>query len=188
MATFNLHPCQCHVTSTYLLMIPRGSWTQEKPGKTFIQGFSKPYNFPKGWGQASNNYIQHIYSYSTLSNYPNTQHGRGNKFANAIGTHQQSLHNCSGNDVISGDYVGMSFDRLDTLMLKIEQCWCSWWRKHGEWCEGYSMPTFRKKTAVWFPIQISLSYISFLIVFQLCMRLFSGLSATSYLLGNISNF
>ena len=32
------------------------------------------------------------------------------------------------------------------------------------------------------------SYISFLIVFQLCMRVFSGLSATSYLLSNISNF
>ena len=64
------------------MMIPRGSWTWEKPGKTFIRGFFEPYNFPKGWGQASNNYIQHIYSYSTLRNYPNTQHGRGNKFAN----------------------------------------------------------------------------------------------------------
>ena len=79
-----------------------------KPGKirkNIHTGFFKPYNFPKGWGQASNKYIQHIYSYSTLSNYPNTQHGQGNEFVNAIGTDQQSLCNRSGNDAISGDYA-----------------------------------------------------------------------------------
>ena len=72
-------------------------------GKPFIQGFFKPYKFSKGWEQASSSYIQHIYSYSTLSNYPKAQHGQGNKFANAIGTHQRSLCNCSGNDATSGD-------------------------------------------------------------------------------------
>ena len=67
---------------------PSGILNLGKTRKTFIQGFFEPYNFPKGWGQASNNYIQHIYSYSTLSNYSKAQHGRGNKFANTIGTHQ----------------------------------------------------------------------------------------------------
>ena len=60
------------------------------------------YKFPKGWGQVSNKYIQHIYSYSTLSNYYKAQHSRGNKFANTIGMHQRSLCNHSGNDAISG--------------------------------------------------------------------------------------
>ena len=88
------------------VMIPQRSWTREKPGKTFIQGFFEPYNFPKGWGQVSNKYIQHIYSYSTLSNYSKAQHGRANEFANTIGTHQRSLHNRSGNDAISGGLRG----------------------------------------------------------------------------------
>ena len=90
-----------HHLSVEDMMIPQGSWTREKPGKTFIQGFFEPYNFPKGWGQVSNKYIQHIYSYSTLSNHFKAQHGQGNEFANTIGTHQRSLHNCSGNDAIS---------------------------------------------------------------------------------------
>ena len=84
---------------------PSGILNPGKTRKNIHTGFFKPYNFPTGWGQESNNYIQHIYSCSTLRNYPNTQHSLGNKFANAIGTHQQSLHNCSGNDVIPGDYA-----------------------------------------------------------------------------------
>ena len=67
--------------------------------------FFKPYNFPKGWDQASINYIQHVYSYSTVSNCPKVQHYQGNKFVNAIDVDQQSLHNPFGNDAMSGDYA-----------------------------------------------------------------------------------
>ena len=74
-----------------------------KTRKNIHTGFFEPYNFPKGWGQASNKYIQHIYSYSTLSNYSKAQYGQGNKFANTIGMHQRSLCNHSGNDGISGE-------------------------------------------------------------------------------------
>ena len=84
---------------------PSGILNPGKTRKNIHTGFFEPCNFPKGWGQASNNYIQHIYSYSTLSNYSKAQHSQGNKFANTIGMHQWSLYNCSGNDVISGDYV-----------------------------------------------------------------------------------
>ena len=82
---------------------PLGILNPGKTRKNIHTGFFEPYKFPKGWGQVSNNYIQHIYSYYTLSSYSKAQHGQGNKFANAIGMHQQSLHNRSGNDVISGD-------------------------------------------------------------------------------------
>ena len=67
---------------------PSGIVNLGKTRKNIHTGFFEPYNFPKGWGQASNNYIQHIYSYSTLSNYSKAQHGQGNEFANTIGTHQ----------------------------------------------------------------------------------------------------
>ena len=76
-----------------------------EPRKNIHAWFFEPYKFTKGWDQASINYIQYISSYSTLSNYPNVQHHQGNKFVNAIGTHQRSLCNPSGNDVMSGDYV-----------------------------------------------------------------------------------
>ena len=91
---------------------PSGILNPGKTRKNIHTGFFKPYNFPKGWGQASNNYIQHIYSYSTLSNYSKAQHGQGNEFANTIGTHQQSLCNRSGNDAISGDYVDSRLERV----------------------------------------------------------------------------
>ena len=84
---------------------PSGILNPGKIRKNIHTGFFEPYNFSKGWEQASGNYIQHIYSYSTLSNYPKAQDGQGNKFVNAIGMHQRSLYNCSGNDVISGNYV-----------------------------------------------------------------------------------
>ena len=67
---------------------PSGILNPGKIRKNIHTGFFKPHNFPKGYGHTSNNYIQHIYSYSTFSNYPNTQHSRGNKFANTIGMHQ----------------------------------------------------------------------------------------------------
>ena len=67
---------------------PSGILNLGKTRKNIHTGFFEPYNFPKGWGQVSNKYIQHIYSYSTLSNYSKAQHGRGNEFANTIGTHQ----------------------------------------------------------------------------------------------------
>ena len=98
------------------VMIPQGSWAWEKPGKTFIQGFFEPYNFLKGWGQVSNKYIQHIYSYSTLSNYSKAQHGWGNEFANTIGTHQWSLRNHSGNDVILGGIMQIA-DRNEFWLI-----------------------------------------------------------------------
>ena len=61
----------------------------QKTRKNIHTGFSfEPYIFPKGWGQASNKYIQHIYSYSTLSNYSKAQYGQGNEFANTVGMHQ----------------------------------------------------------------------------------------------------
>ena len=67
---------------------PSGILNPGKTRKNIHTGFFEPYNCPKGWGQVSNKYIQHIYSYSTLSNYSKAQHGRGNEFANTIGTHQ----------------------------------------------------------------------------------------------------
>ena len=70
-----------------------------------MHGFFEPYKFPKGQEQASSSYIQHIYNYSTLSNYPKAQDGQGNEFANTIGMHQQSLHNHSGDDAMSGAYA-----------------------------------------------------------------------------------
>ena len=91
---------------------PSGILNPGKTRKNIHTGFFEPYNFPKGWGQAYNNYIQHIYSCSTLRNYPNTQHGWGNEFANAIGMHQGSLRNHSGNDAISGDYVDSRSERV----------------------------------------------------------------------------
>ena len=91
---------------------PLGILNPGKIRKNIHTGFFEPYNFPKGWGQASNNYIQHIYSYSTLRNYPNTQHGQGNEFANVIGMHQRSLHNHSGNDAIPGDYADSRSERV----------------------------------------------------------------------------
>ena len=63
---------------------PSGILNPGKTRKNIHTGFFEPYNFSKGWGQVSNKYIQHIYSYSTLSNYSKAQHGRGNKFANTI--------------------------------------------------------------------------------------------------------
>ena len=80
-----------------------------KPGKNIHTWL---FEFSKGRGQASSNYIQHVYSYSTLSNYPKAQDGRGNEFVNAIGMHQWSLHNHSGNDAISGDYVDSQSEQV----------------------------------------------------------------------------
>ena len=91
---------------------PSGILNPGKTRKNIHTGFFEPYNFPKGWGQAYNNYIQHIYSCSTLRNYPNTQHGWGNEFANAIGMHQGSLRNHSGNDAILGDYADSWSERV----------------------------------------------------------------------------
>ena len=91
---------------------PSGILNPGKTRKNIHTGFFEPYNFSKGWGQASNNYIQQTYSYSTLSNYPNTQHGRGNEIASTIGTHQRSLRNRSGNDAISGDYADNRPERV----------------------------------------------------------------------------
>ena len=54
-----------------------------EPRKTVHTVFFKPYKFSKGWDQASINYIQHIYSYSTLSNGPKVQHHQGNEFVKA---------------------------------------------------------------------------------------------------------
>ena len=99
---------------------PLGILNPAKTRKNIHTGFFEPYNFPKGWGQASNNYIQHIYSYSTLSNYSKAQHGWGNEFANTIGMHQWSLHNRSGNDVISGDYADSQSERI---LIDLTQ-WC----------------------------------------------------------------
>ena len=67
---------------------PSGILNPGKTRKNMHTGFFEPYNLPKAWGQVSNKYIQHIYSYSTLSNYSKAQHSRGNEFANTIGTHQ----------------------------------------------------------------------------------------------------
>ena len=75
-------------------------WSLEdpEPGKNIHTWFFEPYEFPKGWGQAFSSYIQHIYNYSTLSNYPKVQDSQENEFANAIDMHQWSLCNWSGND------------------------------------------------------------------------------------------
>ena len=62
------------------------------------------------------------YSYSTLSNYPNTQHSQGNEFASTIGTHQRSLRNRSGNDAISGDYSRYHVDRPQHDRLNLVVC------------------------------------------------------------------
>ena len=89
-------------TSTMTMMIiPQGSWTQ----KTVHTVFFEPYKFLKGWDQASVNYIQHVYSYSTLSNCLKFQHCQGNKLVNTIDVHQWSLYNPSENDAMLGDYV-----------------------------------------------------------------------------------
>ena len=62
--------------------------------------------------------MQHISSYSTLSNYPKAQLGQGHKFENTIGMHQQSLCNCSGNDAMSGDYAD---SRLEQVLIDLIQ-------------------------------------------------------------------
>ena len=83
-----------------------------EPRKTVHRVFFKPYKFPKGWDQASINYIQHIYSYSTLSNGPKVQHHRGNEFANTIDMHQQSLCNPSGNDAALANYADSQSEQV----------------------------------------------------------------------------
>ena len=87
---------------TLLVMIPQGS------GKTIHKPFNSVFwalKIPKGWDQASINYIQHIYSGAATSNCPKEQHHQGNEFASTIDAHQQLLHNTSGNDVTLVNYA-----------------------------------------------------------------------------------
>ena len=91
-----------------------------EPRKTVHTVFFEPYKLSKGQDQASINYIQHIYSYSTLSNGPKVQHCQGNKFANVIDTHQWSLYNPSGNDVMLVNYVHSQSEQV--LMDMIQWC------------------------------------------------------------------
>ena len=89
---YNPHMMPCNTSTSaqppYVFNVPNddpsGILNPGKTRKNIHTGFFEPHNFPKGWGQVSNKYIQHIYSYSTLSNYSKAQHGRGNEFANTI--------------------------------------------------------------------------------------------------------
>ena len=58
-----------------------------EPRKTVHTVFFELYKFLKGQDQASINYIQHVYRYSTLSNCPKVQHHQGNEIVNIIDDH-----------------------------------------------------------------------------------------------------